>query len=29
MLAEYKVGNLHPDDVLDEKNLPDFSELQT
>ncbi len=29
ILAEFKIGTLHPDDVLDEKNLPDFSELQT
>jgi sulfite oxidase len=29
ILEEYKVGQLHADDVLDEKQLPDFSELQT
>jgi len=29
MLAEFKIGTLHPDDVMDEKNLPDFSDLQT
>jgi len=29
MLAEFKVGILHPDDVMDEKDLPDFSDLQT
>ncbi len=29
MLAQYKVGVLHQDDVLNEKDLPDFSELQT
>jgi len=27
ILAEYKVGTLHPDDVMDEKDLPDFSDL--
>jgi hypothetical protein len=27
MLAEYKIGTLHKDDIIDEKNLPDFSEL--
>lgn len=29
LLEPYKVGVLHPSDVLDEKDLPDFSELQT
>ena len=29
LLKPYRVGALHPEDVLDEKNLPDFSELQT
>jgi hypothetical protein len=28
LLAKYKVGRLHPDDVLQQKDLPDFSELQ-
>jgi hypothetical protein len=27
LLEEYKVGQLHPDDVLEEKDLPDFKEL--
>ena len=27
LLDEYKVGQLHPDDVLEEKDLPDFKEL--
>jgi hypothetical protein len=29
LLEPYKIGTLHPEDVVDEKNLPDFSELQT
>lgn len=29
MLAEFKIGTLHPDDVMLEKDLPDFSDLQT
>jgi len=29
MLAAYKVGVLHKDDILLDKDLPDFSELQT
>lgn len=29
LLKEYQIGRLHPDDVIDPKNLPDFSELQT
>lgn len=28
LLAQYKIGILHPDDVLSVKDLPDFSELQ-
>ena len=28
MLAQYKVGRLHPDDILTTKDLPDFTELQ-
>ena len=27
LLAKYRIGRLHPDDVLDVKDLPDFSEL--
>ncbi len=29
ILQQYRVGSLHPDDVLHEKDLPDFSDLQT
>lgn len=29
LLAQYKVGKLHPDDILDVKDLPDFKDLQT
>lgn len=29
ILAEFKIGQLHPDDILDEKDLPDFKELQS
>ena len=29
LLEQYKIGNLHPDDVLSLKDLPDFSEVQT
>jgi len=29
LLAQFKIGTLHPDDVIDEKDLPDFSDLQT
>ena len=29
LLAPYKIGRLHPDDVVQAKDLPDFSELQT
>lgn len=27
LLEPYKIGTLHPEDVVDEKDLPDFSEL--
>jgi sulfite oxidase len=27
LLEQYKIGILHPDDVLSLKDLPDFSEL--
>jgi hypothetical protein len=27
ILEQYRVGSLHPDDVLLEKDLPDFSDL--
>ena len=27
VLAEFKVGQLHPDDILDPKDLPDFKDL--
>jgi hypothetical protein len=27
MLAEFKIGTLHPEDVLRESDLPDFTEL--
>ena len=29
LLAQYRIGRLHPDDVLDAKDLPDFKDLQT
>jgi sulfite oxidase len=29
LLEKYKIGKLHPDDVLSLKDLPDFSEVQT
>lgn len=29
LLAEYKIGELDPRDVLSEKDLPDFKDLQT
>ena len=29
MLPQFKIGTLHPDDVMDEKDLPDFSDLQS
>ena len=29
LLAQYRIGRLHPDDVLDPKDLPDFKDLQT
>jgi hypothetical protein len=28
LLYQFRVGTLHPDDILDEKNLLDFTELQ-
>mmetsp|Transcript_7096 Transcript_7096/g.5059 ORF Transcript_7096/g.5059 Transcript_7096/m.5059 type:complete len:85 (+) Transcript_7096:408-662(+) len=28
LLKKYRVGDLHAEDILDEKNLPDFSEIQ-
>lgn len=27
LLKKYRVGDLHPEDILDEKNMPDFSEI--
>lgn len=27
ILQQYRVGSLHPDEILDEKDLPDFSDL--
>ena len=29
LLTQYKIGRLHPDDVLEAKDLPNFSDLQT
>lgn len=29
LLGQYRVGTLHPDDVLSAKDLPDFKDLQT
>ena len=27
LLAKYRIGDLHKDDILDEKDLPDFKDL--
>jgi len=28
LLRKYRIGDLHPNDIMDEKNMPDFSEIQ-
>ena len=29
LLKDFRIGDLHPEDILDEKDLPDFKEIQT
>lgn len=28
ILIKYKIGELHPDDIMDPKNIPDFSDMK-